>query len=103
MASLTIRDLPAQRTLDARAMTGITGAGAGWVYGWIQPYIGAASHAGSPVINLFQTNNLYQAQQMNNQLQVIDVHNSGDHARFDIAPLQAATNAQFLPASLRSA
>lgn len=103
MASLTIHDLPARRELDARAMNRITGAGAGWVYGWIQPYIGAASRAGSPVINIFQTNNLYQAEQMNNQMQIIDVHNSGDHARIDIAPLQAASNAQLAVPLLRAA
>ncbi|WP_028220348.1 hypothetical protein [Paraburkholderia oxyphila] len=75
MTSLTITDLHLQRDIDPRAMSFIRGAGAPWVFGWIQPYEPAQASAG-PVINLYQTNNTFYANQVVNQYQMLDVTNS---------------------------
>lgn len=94
MAAITIKDLPTSRALDLKAMTSIRGAGgAGWVFGWARPYIEQAAHFGSGApINLFQTNNFYIADQMNNQISVIDVKNSASNATINVNATQNASN-----------
>jgi len=47
--------------------------------------------SGSP-INLFQTNNFYIADQMNNQISVIDVKNSASNATINVNATQNAAN-----------
>jgi hypothetical protein len=91
MATITIKDLCTDRTLDRKAMSSIRGASAGWLYGWISPYIDASRKAAS-VMNFYQTNNIFIADQMNNQIQAIDVHNTSSNATINIAPIQTATN-----------
>jgi hypothetical protein len=87
MAAITIRDLHTHRALDARAMSSVRGGGASWVYGWIRPFTESTPGFGG-VINFYQINNY--ADQMINQFQSIDVHNSGANANINVA---AATNA----------
>ena len=90
MASITINDLPANCALDRKAMTAIRGAGAGWVYGWIRPFVEAVPSVG-PVVNLYQFNNF--GGQMNNQIQIVDIHNSAANAIIKVTPEQLAINA----------
>jgi hypothetical protein len=83
MASITIKDLPANTTLDARAMSAVRGGdGAPWVFGWIRPFV-EASPSQFPVINFYQINNF--ADQMINQFQSVSVNNSGANAAIDIS------------------
>ena len=83
MAVITIHDLPAKRELDHGAMSSIRGGGgAPWVYGWIRPYSPATADI-SPVVNFYQVNNY--ADQMINQIQVIDVNNSAANSNINIA------------------
>jgi hypothetical protein len=82
MAVITIHDLPANRELDRDAMSSIRGGGAPWVYGWIRPYSPTTANA-SPVVNFYQVNNY--ADQMINQIQVIDVNNSAANSNINIA------------------
>jgi hypothetical protein len=89
MASIAIKDLPASAALDYKALSAIRGAGAGWVFGWIRPFVDAAPSLG-PVINLFQFNNF--GGQMNNQLQLIDINNSASNAVITVRPEQLGIN-----------
>jgi hypothetical protein len=83
MASITIKDLPANKTLDARAMSAVHGGdGAPWVFGWIRPFV-ESSPSQFPVINFYQINNF--ADQMINQFQSVSVNNSGANAAIDIS------------------
>jgi hypothetical protein len=91
MATITIKDLCMDRTLDRKAMSSIKGASASWVFGWISPYVDASRKAAS-VMNFYQTNNIFIADQMNNQIQTIDVNNASSNATINIAPSQTAAN-----------
>lgn len=89
MASIAIKDLPASAALDYKALSAIRGAGAGWVFGWIRPFVNAAPSLG-PVVNLFQFNNF--GGQMNNQFQLIDINNSASNAVITVRPEQLGIN-----------
>jgi hypothetical protein len=91
MATITIKDLCMDRTLDRKAMSSVRGASAGWLFGWISPYIEQSRKAAS-VMNFYQTNNIFIADQMNNQIQTIDVNNTSSNAVINIAPSQSASN-----------
>jgi hypothetical protein len=92
MAAITVKDLHTDRTLDGKTMSSVHGrvGGAPWVYGWIRPYV--EQRFGS-AINFYQTINFYIADQMNNQIQVIDVDNSAANATIHVAGNQTASNA----------
>lgn len=75
MSAITIEDLPMNRALDRKALAAIRGGGAPWVYGWIRPFVGSTASRGSGV-NFFQINNFFQAEQMINQFQVVEVTNT---------------------------
>lgn len=92
MAAITINDLPACRRLDLKAMSSIRGAGGEWVYGWIRPYI-AATPSFEPVINFYQINNYY-ADQMNNQIQVVNVSNSAANSNINVALAESGANSR---------
>jgi hypothetical protein len=80
MAHLHIGNLRCDRTLDAKAMARIRGGdGAPWCFGWIRPYLPEQTRAGmAPVINFYQINNY--ADQMINQVQLVNVSNTGANA-----------------------
>ncbi|HJV51915.1 MAG TPA: hypothetical protein VJ652_13280, partial [Noviherbaspirillum sp.] len=67
----------------------IRGGGASWVYGWIRPYVNATPSVG-PVINFYQINNF--ADQMINQIQVVDVNNSAPNSNINIGLDEKSTN-----------
>jgi hypothetical protein len=94
MAAITIEDLHQDVTLGHRAMSVIRGAdgGAPWVYGWIQPFVEKAAGSFGAIINFYQTNNFFVADQMNNQIQVTNVQSSGNNATISVAPTQIAAN-----------
>ncbi|WP_179402639.1 hypothetical protein [Burkholderia guangdongensis] len=83
MTSLAINDLHLQRDIDRNAMSFIRGAGAPWVFGWIQPYAPPAPAFG-PVVNLYQTNNTFYANQVVNQFQTVDVANSAANSNLTV-------------------
>ena len=89
MARITIKDLPGSTALDRKAMSAIRGAGAPWVFGWIQPYVSGSS-AQVPVINFYQINNF--ADQMINQYQTVSVNNSGAGATLNVVVDESSVN-----------
>ena len=94
MATITINDLCKNDALDVKAMSSIIGAGgAPWVYGWARPFIEKTQSFGSGgPVNLFQTNNFYIADQMNNQFQSIDVHNNAPNSTIAVDANMDARN-----------
>jgi len=90
MTTISIGDLNTGSTLDRKAMSFIKGAGAPWVYGWIVPYR-PETPAFGPVVNFFQINNSYYANQMINQYQTIDVNNSGANSNLSVVPVMVST------------
>ena len=92
MTSLAITDLHIQCDIDHKAMSFIRGAGAPWVFGWIQPYEPAQPSALGPVINLYQTNNTFYANQVVNQYEMLDVTNSAPNSNLSVAVGQKGGN-----------
>jgi hypothetical protein len=91
MAAITITDLPTKRDMDRNAMSLIRGAGAPWVFGWIQPYAPPVPSIG-PVVNLYQTNNNFFANQIVNQFQIVDVHNSAANSNLTVTAGEVGGN-----------
>lgn len=92
MGAITINDLHTNRDLDGKDMSRITGAGGSpWVFGWIRPYVEASPSFGSAV-NFYQTNNIYIADQMNNEFLAVDIKNSAPNANINVSPKQQAMN-----------
>lgn len=89
MTNIAIGDLPANRTLDRRAMSLIHGAGAPWVFGWIDPYVNRLSSQ-VPVINFYQINNY--ADQMINQYQMVSVINSAPNSNVNVNVDESSVN-----------
>jgi hypothetical protein len=89
MSTITINDLPANKTLDRIAMSSIRGAGAPWVFGWIRPFVNA-SPSQFPVINFYQINNY--ADQMINQYQMVSVNNSGANSTLNVKVDEGSVN-----------
>jgi hypothetical protein len=86
MASIAIHDLSHNLALDRKAMTAIRGGGgAPWVFGWIQPYVRSSPSMG-PVVNLYEVQNNFYADQMINQFQTVDVRNSAPNSNISVAP-----------------
>ena len=90
MAAITISDLNTACTLDRKAMSFIKGAGgAPWVYGIAVPF--RETPAFGPVVNFYQINNSFYANQMINQYQTIDVNNSGANSNISVVPVMVST------------
>lgn len=104
MASLVIRDLPRECTLDTEAMSAIRGAGGSWVFGWITPYVersmevfpaaGSGGSRGGDIYNISNTvvNQFFIANQLSFQNQMTDVINSGANASVNVGANQASAN-----------
>ncbi|WP_322028730.1 hypothetical protein [Paraburkholderia sp. J76] len=92
MTSLAINDLHLQRDLDRKAMSFIRGAGAPWVFGWIQPYEPAQPSQLGTIVNLYQTNNTFYANQVVNQYQTLDVTNSASNSNVTVGVGQNGRN-----------
>jgi hypothetical protein len=91
MAAITITDLSMTRDLPRRSMSLIHGAGAPWVFGWIQPFSPPVPSVG-PVINLYQTNNTFFANQIVNQIQLVDVNNTGSNTNLSVVAGETGKN-----------
>jgi len=92
MATLTIKDLRASRALDYQAMSSIAGAGgAPWVFGAFRPFVPESAQF-APIINFFQTNNIFVADQLNVQFQTIDIESSAANAVINVDASQNAAN-----------
>ena len=79
MAALTISDLNTGRTLDRKAMSFIKGGAFPWMCGPFAPYRPDTPAFGQ-VVNFYQVNNSYYA----NQMQLIDVNNSGANSNINL-------------------
>lgn len=91
MAQIKIGNLRADRSLDRQAMARIRGGdGAGWCFGWIQPYLPEQSRGLPPVINFYQINNY--ADQMINQVQMVNVSNSAPNSILNVGVDERSTN-----------
>ncbi|MGO4761127.1 hypothetical protein AB4120_01180 [Cupriavidus sp. 2KB_3] len=91
MATLIVKDLDTRHELDFRAMSCIRGGGAPWVFGWIQPYV-ASRPSASPVVNFYEINYSFYADQMNNQFQNIDVQNNAPNSTITVDAALDARN-----------
>ncbi|MGT2493768.1 hypothetical protein ACU4GD_32855 [Cupriavidus basilensis] len=90
MAALTIKDLFTNRTLDGQAMAAIRG---GVLLGirLDQPYTPPRAST-LPIVNFYEINNSFYADQMVNQFQNIDVRNSAPGANINVQAGQGARN-----------
>lgn len=92
MATLTLNDLPISRALDYRAMASIRGAGgAPWVFGAFRAFLPESARL-APIVNFYQTNNIFVADQLNAQFQTIDVDNSAANAVINVNASQRGLN-----------
>ena len=92
MATTTINDLRLSRALDYQAMSSIKGAGgAPWVFGAFQPFVPQSARF-APIVNFFQTNNTFVADQLNVQFQTIDINSSAANAVINVVAGQNAVN-----------
>jgi hypothetical protein len=95
MSAITITDLHYDRDLDSQAMASIGGGGgAPWVYGWITPYSPQRQQGFGGVVNVYDITNNFNADQMINQFQSVDVRNSGDNSNITVSPNAIAGNAK---------
>jgi hypothetical protein len=83
MSAIVINDLPMNRNLDRKALLAIKGGGAPWVFGWIRPYVNSRPGFGG-VMNFYQITNVFQAEQMINQFQVIEVSNTAPDSTISV-------------------
>lgn len=95
MAAITISDLRTNRTLDRKSMSFIRGGGAEWVFGAFRPYVSGTPSFG-PIVNFYQTNNNFYADQMNNQIQVVDIHNSAPNSNITVGLAANGSNTKTL-------
>lgn len=93
MSTIAIHDLPRAAELDRRAMSAVKGGNGSWVFGWIQPYRRNPNPFGAGVVlNFYQINNY--ANQMINQVQNVDIHNTAANASINVGLNEASTNAK---------
>jgi hypothetical protein len=93
MSAISVDDLPRDFTLDRQAMACIRGGGgpATWLYGWIVPFVETRPSMG-PVVNFYEVNNTFNAQQMINQFQSVDVNNAGSNSNITVSPGERSEN-----------
>ena len=92
MATTTINDLRMSRALDHKAMSSIHGAGgAPWVFGAFRAFVPESAQF-SPIVNFYQTNNIFVADQLSVQFQTIDIDNSASNAVINVDANQNALN-----------
>ena len=97
MAITTINDLRLSRALDYKAMSSIKGAGgAPWVFGAFQPFLPESARF-LPIVNFYQTNNTFVADQLTVQFQNIDIDNSAANASINVTAGQNAINLKVGP------
>jgi hypothetical protein len=86
MATITIHDLATRVTLDRPAMRAVRGGdGAPWVFSF-RPFIESVARAPGAIVNFFQTNNIYTAEQMTIQALRVDVGPSAPGSTVNVVP-----------------
>lgn len=92
MAILKIADLRASLILDRKAMSSVCGGGgAPWIFGWIEPYVAQAPGV-LPVVNLYQVNNTFYANQVINQVENVGVSNSAPNSNVNVIVAEKGGN-----------
>jgi hypothetical protein len=87
MSLIAITDLKYDRELDYAAMARISGGGgAPWVFGWITPYVEQRQQGYGGMINLYEITNNINIGQFTNQVQTVDVNNTGSGATLTVNP-----------------
>jgi hypothetical protein len=96
MSAISVTDLEYDRELDHKAMASIGGGGgAPWIYGWIAPFSSQQGGGGGVgVVNIYDITNNFNADQMINQFQSVDVHNSGANSNINVSPNAIAGNSK---------
>ncbi|WP_277183829.1 hypothetical protein [Caballeronia sp. BR00000012568055] len=93
MNALTINDLDFDRELDHAAMAAIGGGGgAPWVFGWITPYVENRQQSLGGMVNIYDITNNINIGQLVNQVQVVDVNNTGNGANLTVSPNALSAN-----------
>jgi hypothetical protein len=93
MSALTITDLDFSRDLDHAAMAAISGGrGAPWGFGWITPYVENRSQSLGSMVNVYDITNNINIGQLVNQVQVVDVNNTGNGANLTVSPNALSAN-----------
>lgn len=92
MATLSINDLASCRELAPATMAHVRGAGGQWVFGWIRPFVPSSPAPLGTVINFYEINYSFYADQMNNQFQNIDIRNNAPNANINVRGDQGARN-----------
>jgi len=86
MATIMIHDLATQTMLDRAAMRAIRGGdGAPWVFSF-RPFIESVARVPGAVMNFFQTNNIYTAEQMTLQSLNVQVGPSAPGSVVNVVP-----------------
>lgn len=93
--AITITDLPAHQSLDRPCMASISGRGAGWLFGWIRPFIDRPTGGPFGPVNLYQTNNFFSAEQINVQVEAIAIDNSAANSTITVNARQQSLNFKF--------
>jgi hypothetical protein len=86
MATIMIHDLATHIPLDRAAMRAIRGGdGAPWVFSF-RPFIESVARVPGAVVNFFQTNNIYTAEQMTIQALTVEVGPSAPASAVNVVP-----------------
>lgn len=86
MATIMIHDLATRTTLDHATMHAIRGGdGAPWVFSF-QPFIASVARVPGAIVNFFQTNNIYTAEQMTIQALSVEVGPSAPGSVVNVVP-----------------
>ncbi len=91
MSAMTITDLRLDRALDGKTMSGLRGAGAPWVFGWIRPFV-AATPSFAPAVNFFQINNSFYAEQVIDQSKTVNINNSAPNSTITAVLISSMSN-----------
>lgn len=93
MATITITDLPASRALDRQAMSSIRGA-LSWCNGAFRAFLPVVPVPPSflSIVNLYEVNNTFIAENMINQFQTVEVTNTGNNTNITTVLISAPSN-----------
>jgi hypothetical protein len=92
MATITITDLPASRELDRKAMSSVRGA-LSWVNGAFRAFLPAVPAAPLSIVNFYQVNNTFVAENLIAQFQTVEINNAGDNSSITAVLIGAPSNA----------
>ena len=91
MSAITITDLRQDHALGRKAMSCLRGAGAPWVFGWMQPFV-ATTPSFAPAVNFFQINNSFYAEQVIDQSKTVNINNSAPNSTITAVLISSMSN-----------